>query len=211
MLARTVSLSSTVSWLTTPISARSERRPSRVSGTPSIRICPLVGSWNRGSRSASVVFPAPEGPTSATTLPLRQAEGDVAQDQIAVTIPERDPVEDHLPLESRNLIPGTVHLGGRLIEKVEDPLRAGQGHRHRGRERGDGLERRGELQRGHQEDDDGLAAPAAPPGPTSPGLVPAQMIRMTRNPENTSVTGTGERGKSLGADHPLPVALGLAT
>ena len=73
MLACTVSLSSTVSWLTTPSSARSDRRVRRVSGTPSIRIRPPVGSWNRGSRSASVVFPAPLGPTSATTWPLGSA------------------------------------------------------------------------------------------------------------------------------------------
>ena len=41
-----------------------------MSGTPSSRMRPAEGSWNRASRSASVVFPAPDGPTSATTLPL---------------------------------------------------------------------------------------------------------------------------------------------
>ncbi len=44
MLACTVSLSRTVSWLTTPRSPRSERRVSRVNGTPSIVIRPPAGS-----------------------------------------------------------------------------------------------------------------------------------------------------------------------
>ena len=70
MLLRTVSLKSTVSWLTMPISARSEaRRISRVS-TPSSRTRPAVGSQKRGTRSTSVLFPAPLGPTSATICPF---------------------------------------------------------------------------------------------------------------------------------------------
>ncbi len=45
--------------------------------------------------------------------------------------------------------------------------------------------------------------------PTSSGLVPAQMMRITRKPENTSVERTGEGRKPLGADHPLAVAVRL--
>ncbi len=44
MLACTLALSRTVSWLTTPMSDRSERRVSRASGTPSMVIRPAVGS-----------------------------------------------------------------------------------------------------------------------------------------------------------------------
>src|SRR6266576_2735579 len=41
---------------------------SRIS-TPFSRIRPCVGSWNRATRSVTVVFPAPLRPTSATTDP----------------------------------------------------------------------------------------------------------------------------------------------
>ena len=34
-----------------------------------MRTCPLCGSQNRSSRLATVVLPAPEGPTTATVLP----------------------------------------------------------------------------------------------------------------------------------------------
>ena len=71
MFARTVSLKSTVSWLTMPVSARSdERRISRAS-VPSTSTRPRVGSMNRGMRSTSVLFPAPLAPTSATISPRR--------------------------------------------------------------------------------------------------------------------------------------------
>ena len=46
--------------------------------------------------------------------------------------------------------------------------------------------------------------------PTSPGLVPAQMIRMTRKPGEHLRHRAGERGESLGANHPLPIALRLS-
>ena len=45
-----------------------------------------------------------------------------------------------------------------------------------------------EPERGHQEDDDRGRRSGAP-RPSSPGSVAAQMMRITRKPENTSVSG----------------------
>ena len=130
MLACTVSLSSTVSWLTTPMSARSDRRVSRVSGTPSIRIAPSVGSWKRGSRSASGRLPRPARPDQRHHLALGERERHLAQHQVALPVAERDPVEDDLPLEPRLALAGPVHLGARLVQDLEHPFGARQGHRH---------------------------------------------------------------------------------
>ena len=69
MFSSTLPENSAGSCGTMPIACRSSAsRRARLS-TPSSVIRPAVTSQNRGSRFASVVFPAPDGPTSATTSP----------------------------------------------------------------------------------------------------------------------------------------------
>src|SRR5262249_28395592 len=55
-------------WTIASKSRYDPRRKSRTS-IPLSRMRPFVGSWNRATRSVTVVFPAPLLPTSATTDP----------------------------------------------------------------------------------------------------------------------------------------------
>ena len=69
MLLRTVSLNSTVSWVTMPISERRLASGRSRMSMPSMAIRPSSGSKKRGSRLTTVDLPAPDGPTSATISP----------------------------------------------------------------------------------------------------------------------------------------------
>src|SRR5256885_14351306 len=69
MLLRTVSLNSTVSWVTTPIRERSEARVVSRTSRPSISKAPEVTSKKRGIRCTRVLLPAPLEPTTASTSP----------------------------------------------------------------------------------------------------------------------------------------------
>ena len=60
---------SSASCSTTDTLARSESSAYRRTSTPSIVTRPLTGSLNRFTSVASVVFPAPDGPTIATSSP----------------------------------------------------------------------------------------------------------------------------------------------
>src|SRR2546425_2595401 len=64
MLLRTVSLNSTVSWVTTPIRERSEARVVSRTSRPSISKAPEVTSKKRGIRCTRVLLPAPLEPRS---------------------------------------------------------------------------------------------------------------------------------------------------
>ena len=69
MLLRTVSLNRMVSWVTLPISLRSESILRSRTSWPSTSRRPPVTSKKRGMRFTRVVLPAPLGPTNATTSP----------------------------------------------------------------------------------------------------------------------------------------------
>ena len=57
------------SWLTMPMAARSDSCVRSRTSMPSTRTAPLVTSYSRGTSWESVVLPAPDGPTSATSCP----------------------------------------------------------------------------------------------------------------------------------------------
>ena len=69
MLAATVVLNSTVSWVTRPMLPRSDASVRSRMSVPSIAIRPACTSQNRGSSCATVDFPAPEAPTRASARP----------------------------------------------------------------------------------------------------------------------------------------------
>jgi hypothetical protein len=71
MLYPIVSLKRNVSWVTTPMSARSESTVTLRRSWPSMVTRPSETSWNLGRSSMSVDFPAPDMPTNATSSPLR--------------------------------------------------------------------------------------------------------------------------------------------
>ena len=85
-------------------------------------------------------LPCPGRPYQGNDLPAGQPERHFAQHQVAVTVPERHPIIDHVLLEARGLLPRPVDLGRRLVEELEHPLGARQGDRHGRGERRDGLE-----------------------------------------------------------------------
>ena len=66
-----VSWNSWVSWVTTPTASRSAWPRTRRRSTPPMRTTPSVGSYSRDTRWVSVVLPAPDGPTRATSCPGR--------------------------------------------------------------------------------------------------------------------------------------------
>src|SRR5438067_1944445 len=74
MLLRTVSLNSTVSWVTTPICERSEARVVSRTSRPSISKAPEVTSKKRGIRCTSVLLPAPLERTRRDRLEIRPGE-----------------------------------------------------------------------------------------------------------------------------------------
>ena len=69
MFSRTVPLNSAGSCGTSPIEPRRSSKDSERTSIPSSVIRPVVTSQKRGMSKATVVFPAPLGPTSATTSP----------------------------------------------------------------------------------------------------------------------------------------------
>ena len=95
---------------------------------PSIRTAPETTSRKRGTRPASVVFPAPLDPTSATTSPARISsetpfELHPAGRGIAETdVLEHDPVAELLELPGARLVLDFF----RLIEIREHLLRRAQ-------------------------------------------------------------------------------------
>ena len=88
-------------------------------------IRPPVGSWNRGSRSASVVFPAPDGPTSATTLPFGSVKDTSLSTGIALAVAEVDRRRRPLPARTApSPSPGrsTSTLGSSSISNTRSAL-----------------------------------------------------------------------------------------
>ena len=63
---------------------------------PFSRIRPLVGSWNRATRSVTVVLPAPLRPTSATTEPPGTTTSKSAHHRPRPPVLERHVLEAHL-------------------------------------------------------------------------------------------------------------------
>ena len=63
---------------------------------PLTRIRPRVGSWNRATRSVTVVLPAPLRPTSATTDPPGTIDVEVANDRLPFAVLELDVFEADL-------------------------------------------------------------------------------------------------------------------
>ena len=68
-LARIVSWNRYGSCGTTPTSERSDSSVRSRTSCPPIRTAPRAGSYSRGTRCVIVVFPAPDGPTSAVSFP----------------------------------------------------------------------------------------------------------------------------------------------
>ena len=77
-----------------PVSRRSDVSLTSCRSIPSSRIRPEVGALNRGTRSTSVLFPAPLAPTSARISPLRRLERDVGEHRL-VAVRERHAFESH--------------------------------------------------------------------------------------------------------------------
>src|SRR4030095_6781043 len=73
MLVAIESLKSTVSWVTSPICARSDVWVTSRRSWPSMVMRPAVTSWKRGSRSISVDFPPPLIPTKPASCPVGKA------------------------------------------------------------------------------------------------------------------------------------------
>ena len=68
-LARIVSWNRCASCGTTPTTDRSDSSVRSRASCPPIRTAPRTGSYSRGTRCVIVVFPAPDGPTSAVSFP----------------------------------------------------------------------------------------------------------------------------------------------
>ena len=68
------------------MAARSESWVSWRTSTPSTNTAPPVTSWSRGISDASVVLPAPDGPTTATIRP-----GGISRSTSVSTLPEASP------------------------------------------------------------------------------------------------------------------------
>src|ERR1051325_11230672 len=69
MFSRTEPSNKNTSCWTMASRSRYVRRRKSLMAMPLRRMRPLVGSWNRATRSVTVVFPAPLRPTRATTEP----------------------------------------------------------------------------------------------------------------------------------------------
>jgi hypothetical protein len=67
--SRTLPSNSTTSWSTYATARASSSRANAVRGLPSTRISPLHGSYSPTASRASVDFPDPDAPTSATRWP----------------------------------------------------------------------------------------------------------------------------------------------
>src|SRR5580704_12760466 len=57
------------SWVTTPTTSCSDSSVTSLMSAPPILTAPLVGSYILDTRWVMVVLPAPDGPTSAVSLP----------------------------------------------------------------------------------------------------------------------------------------------
>src|SRR3990172_7400046 len=97
MLFRTVSLNSTVCWLTIPICSRREASVTFRISTPSIRMPPPRGMEDPGDRAEEGVLPRPPRPDDGDHRPDRNAEVDLLEDRLALRgVPEIDLIEDDL-------------------------------------------------------------------------------------------------------------------
>ena len=63
---------------------------------PSTSTRPELGAWNAHTRPISVDLPAPEGPTSAVTVPDRRGERDAVEHRLALAVREAHVLEDHV-------------------------------------------------------------------------------------------------------------------
>jgi hypothetical protein len=117
---------------------------------------PSVGSWKRGTRSASVLFPAPLGPTSATTSPGRISRSIAAQHRLARLVLEADALEAD-PVAERGDGPGPRAVGhlGDGVEDLEGALPGGEPRLHLRGELAEELGRRHQLHRERQRAEEG--------------------------------------------------------
>ncbi len=74
MLWRSVSLNRYVSCATSAMRLRRSSSLKLFRSAPSIRTVPVSGSQKRRNRAATVLLPAPDGPTSATDAPRGTAK-----------------------------------------------------------------------------------------------------------------------------------------
>ena len=66
---------------------------------PSTSTRPELGAWNAHTRPISVDLPAPEGPTSAVTVPEAGGERDALEHRLALAVGEADVLEGHVAAE----------------------------------------------------------------------------------------------------------------
>ena len=85
--------------MTMPTVSRSESSVRSRTSWPSTSTRPSTTSWIRGTSSAVVVLPAPDGPTSATSSPGSTVKRDVAQDP---ALGSSSAAHDHALLERRD-------------------------------------------------------------------------------------------------------------
>ena len=120
---------------------------------PSSSTTPSVGSWKRAMTSQSVDFPAPLGPTSATTWPAGISERHVPQGgerrpgYWKLTCRSAEPPGDLLRAQGERAR-GALELG-LLLEDVEHAIERGEtalGSARRSREHSERLEQHGEVE-----------------------------------------------------------------
>ena len=73
--------------------------------TPSTSTRPEVGVWNAQTRPIIVDLPAPDGPTSAVTVPGAACERHALQDRLARSVGEAHVLEDDLAAHARRARP----------------------------------------------------------------------------------------------------------
>ena len=97
MFSRTERCSSEVSWVTTPICARSESCCTLATSTPSTQTLPASStSWKRSSRLTSVGLAGAAAPDHADLLARRDVQVEVLDHPAALAVVERDVAEADL-------------------------------------------------------------------------------------------------------------------